>query len=62
MLTKKIKTKDSVGEKCVCCGKPVGYDPLHNVEIRAYFVEGAGQLCPECYDKIYKVSENAEHG
>jgi hypothetical protein len=40
-------------EKCVYCGVDTNI-PIHeNIDLRAHYVEGAGQLCKECYDKIF---------
>jgi hypothetical protein len=44
-------------EKCVSCGKDTSYTPDVNIDMRAHYVEGAGQLCKECYDNIYNNKE-----
>ena len=41
-------------EKCVRCGKETLYDQSTPVTVRRYFVEGAGQLCPDCWRKLYE--------
>ena len=41
-------------EKCVLCGKETPYYLSDNIDMRYCYVEGAGQLCKECYDKINK--------
>ena len=41
-------------ETCVLCGKPTGILQSTPVQSRADYVEGGGQLCPECAQKIYK--------
>ncbi|MBQ3020191.1 MAG: hypothetical protein IJD77_06370 [Clostridia bacterium] len=40
-------------EKCVICGKETGY--TYNVSIgeRQFYIEGAGQLCEQCYYELY---------
>ena len=38
---------------CVRCGKPTAYDPSTPITLRRYFVEGAGQLCEECYYHLW---------
>lgn len=40
-------------EKCVSCGEPTNVPINQNIELRAFYVEGAGQLCEKCYDKVY---------
>ena len=48
------RQQENLVEKCVICGKFTQY--LHNTPIfsREHYVEGGGQLCKSCYDKIYK--------
>jgi hypothetical protein len=38
---------------CVNCGKPTIYPKNMHIAYRMHYVEGAGQLCTECYDEIY---------
>lgn len=38
---------------CVMCGKPTHYPITMHVDNRMHYVEGAGQLCADCYNKIY---------
>ena len=40
-------------EKCVMCGKEVAIDKDSDINFRPYYVEGAGQCCRECYNKVY---------
>lgn len=47
----KIKTENK--EKCVCCGSITSYNKNDNISIRENYIEGAGQLCDECFIKIY---------
>ena len=47
------KTKDDV-DKCISCGVKTPYTINTHIDMREYYVEGAGQLCVECYEKIYK--------
>ncbi len=35
-------------ETCVLCGKSVGVLQSTPVQCRADYIEGCGQLCPEC--------------
>lgn len=53
----KDKEKEKIiTEKCVMpsCGKDTGVDRNTHIDLRYYYVEGAGQLCKDCYEKIYK--------
>ena len=40
-------------ELCIRCGKPTPYDINTPITVRRYFVEGAGQLCEECFYILY---------
>lgn len=41
-------------EKCVLCGKVTEYYKSTPTEFRYSYVEGAGQLCKDCYKKSLK--------
>jgi hypothetical protein len=47
-------------ETCVVCSKPTIYNKFDHVDKRNYYVEGCGQLCPDCFNKVYteKVENN----
>lgn len=38
---------------CVRCGKETEYDIYTPIELRRFFVEGSGQLCPECWSRLW---------
>lgn len=38
-------------EECVLCGKKTPYVKSTHVDYRKGYVEGAGQLCSDCYNK-----------
>lgn len=40
-------------EKCSVCKKDTTIKKNEDVKKRKYYIEGAGQLCRECYNKIY---------
>ncbi len=40
-------------ERCCRCGKPIGYSVDTPVQLRYDYVEGAGQLCNECWLSVY---------
>lgn len=48
----KEETK-STTEKCVSCDEQTNVPINENIELRAFYVEGAGQLCERCYNKAY---------
>lgn len=41
-------------EKCAACGKESEYDRETDIKFRMYYVEGAGQLCKDCWEEVYK--------
>lgn len=43
-------------ELCVRCGKETAYDPSTPIEMRRWYVEGAGQLCEKCWIALYERS------
>ena len=40
-------------EKCVSCGLNTGYSINDHIDSRKTYVEGAGQLCAECFKEVY---------
>ena len=44
-------------DKCVFCNKETEYPKSLNIDYRLHYIEGAGQLCKECYDKIYNIKD-----
>ena len=41
-------------ECCVRCGKETEYTKDTHIDQRKGYIEGAGQLCEECYKLIYR--------
>jgi recombinational DNA repair protein (RecF pathway) len=41
-------------EKCVTCGVETDVPIDTPVDVRYNYVEGAGQLCKSCWEKVYK--------
>lgn len=39
-------------EKCVICGAETAYDETTNIDLRQNYVEGMGQVCDRCSDRI----------
>jgi hypothetical protein len=50
------KTKANEFDHCVLCGVETVYKRSTHIDMRHGYVEGAGQLCPNCY------SRGTEHG
>lgn len=50
-------------EKCVMCNTETNEYIHTNIDYRFYYVEGAGQLCKECYENVYdnKKQNNEQH-
>jgi len=46
--------KDSGMEVCVSCGAQTKVPRTTHIDMRHYYVEGAGQLCNDCGEKLYK--------
>lgn len=40
-------------EKCVICGKDTGIHVDQDISLRTSYIEGAGQLCIDCYKDLY---------
>lgn len=47
------KRREDEFEICVCCHKKLDIPVSTPVEFRDFYVEGAGQLCYDCYQEIY---------
>jgi DNA-directed RNA polymerase subunit RPC12/RpoP len=47
-------------ELCVRCGKETKYDTSTPITLRRYFIEGAGQLCSNCWAKLWPTREEKE--
>ena len=42
-----------MGDNCVTCNKETLYRIDDPIDMRIGYIEGAGQLCLDCYDEIY---------
>jgi hypothetical protein len=47
-------------EKCVNCGCDTGYSMNVHIDSRKSYVEGAGQLCSQCFIEVYKKVHNKD--
>lgn len=36
------------------CNKETKYDKEVDIQFRMWYVEGAGQLCEQCWNKVYE--------
>jgi hypothetical protein len=45
--------KEVEKEDCIYCGKETEVPVNTPVDLRENYVDGAGQLCPQCFKKIY---------
>ena len=44
---------DSIkSEKCILCGKNTGIPFNDPIDDRKYFIDGCGQLCEDCFDRL----------
>ena len=41
-------------DKCVLCGKETEYNKETHIDERMWYVESAGQLCEECWERVYR--------
>ena len=50
----KSETKDDLQfDLCVLCERETPYLIKDHIDQRNYYIEGAGQLCEECFHRIY---------
>ena len=48
-------------DKCVTCGEKSIYDTETHIDFRIGYIEGAGQLCLDCFDEIYVNKKKAKN-
>lgn len=51
---KELQTQRNKTERCVVCYVDTSIPLDMHIDLRLYYVEGAGQLCKTCYDKVYQ--------
>jgi len=54
---KKIKQQK---DKCINCKKDTLYSKEEHIDFRLGYVEGAGQLCLDCYGVIYGITSKLQ--
>lgn len=47
-------------ESCVLCGKQTNVRRNTHIYSRAYYVEGCGQFCQQCFTSVYAIEEATE--
>lgn len=47
-------------DKCIICGVDTPYEVSTNVDLRLYYVDGAGQLCSKCANEPTQKEEDEE--
>lgn len=46
-------------DTCVICSKATGYKKTDHISKRNYYVEGCGQLCKDCFERVYIKETNS---
>ena len=49
-------------DKCVSCDVETKYSEHDHIDFRIGYIEGAGQLCLDCFEKIYLGSSDKVKG
>jgi len=44
---------ESEKDECVSCGQETPYFKHDHLDARSHYVECAGQLCEDCWSKVY---------
>jgi len=45
-------------DNCISCGVETPYHRDVNIEYRSHYVEGAGQMCKDCWDNLCSSGED----
>lgn len=43
-------------DKCIICKTETPYTKDTHIDERKFYVEGAGQLCEQCYKNLYEIN------
>ena len=49
----RVKKRGDVYEQCVFCHRRLDIPKDMDIELRPFYIEGAGQLCYDCYSELY---------
>ena len=52
-----FKERITMKDDCVNCGEEAPYWHTDHLDLRKFYVEGAGQLCSTCWEKIFDDNE-----
>lgn len=61
-LVSNIKDRENQNdpyEICVCCHRKVNVSKNEEIEFRSFYIEGAGQLCYDCFHELYAKSRRS---
>ena len=53
--------KDEIYEICVSCRINTGVPKTLDIQERLYYIEGAGQMCRDCYDETYPETKRSSY-
>jgi len=53
-ICKELKKNKREKDLCVLCSKETPYNKDMHIDLRENYVDGGGQLCDKCANKIYK--------
>ena len=53
LMTVGMVEETGVKDRCVVCDCETPFDINEHIDFRMGYIEGVGQLCLNCYDKIY---------
>jgi len=49
--------KEELYEQCISCKELTGIPKTLDIQQRLYYVQGAGQLCRDCWEALYPPKE-----
>ena len=49
--------KEELYEKCISCKELTGTPKTLDIKQRLYYIEGAGQMCRDCWEVLYPQKE-----
>jgi len=52
--------KDTKYDECNVCNQQTPYEKKQHIGTRKWYIVGAGQLCKECWERIYGEKETKE--
>ena len=52
--------KPNKRDKCVSCDEETQFDEFEHIDFRYFYIEGVGQLCCECYNRLYSKNKGFE--